>query len=178
MEVTDQLLDKHQGLIHFVLKRYFSWVPKCDIDDFIQEANIILYKSLQNYDSDFGSISTFAIKSIYFGLKNYVTRNYQKHDNDLLILPPPEHTQPDEERERLVLFCQVCKQANFNGQEFKYWYRRIYKGMGNREQAKRGLLRNPQQANRFRVNGLRKLFNASQPSVLVVRVQTTISVLE
>ncbi|GIO36231.1 hypothetical protein J41TS12_10920 [Paenibacillus antibioticophila] len=76
-ELTNEDIQKHRGMVHKVVNKYFRQVrdPAIDYDDLLSEANLALCKAYERFDPAKGfAFSTFAFTTISGYLQSFLNR--------------------------------------------------------------------------------------------------------
>lgn len=82
MGVENCLAENNMKLVNFVINNKNLYIPdyiKIDMADLYQEGYVLLVKCAKNYDCKSGfKFSTYAVNSIYLGLRAFIDRNLKK----------------------------------------------------------------------------------------------------
>lgn len=77
---VQQLIKENMKLVSFVIKNKRLYIPnRLDIQDLYQEGYVLLIKAANSYKENTGNeFSTYAINTIYLGLRAFVDRYFEK----------------------------------------------------------------------------------------------------
>ena len=83
MNDKQELIKNNMNLVRFVIKNKMKYIPnQLDIQDLYQEGYVLLIKAAYKYDEGSGNkFSTYAVNSIYLGLRAFIDRYFEKRYN-------------------------------------------------------------------------------------------------
>lgn len=130
MDDKQEMIKNNMELVNFVIVNKLKYKPyRLEYDDLYQEGYLLLTKAAINYNKDLGiKFSTYATNKIYFGLRGFIDRYYDKRysfqgfslendvskDSSFELRTWKDLLEDKECKLDEVLFIDIIKRSNIN----------------------------------------------------------------